>query len=314
MLVGGLKQTDERPKGRGLDPRERLQQARGLMTVAAVLILGLGAFVFRNGSKGSSTPAASASTGPGGPSSSSGSGGPPSSSAAHALQRLKLRVVRVVPHDTTGFTEGLVWSGGKLYESTGLYGTSSLREIEPATGKILRKIEIPPGFFAEGLALIGDRLIQLTWRQGTAFVYSRQRFERTGELHYTGEGWGLTFNGKELVMGDGSDQLTFRDPATLKVLRTISVHLDGAPVQQVNELEWVDGKIYSNVWQTDEILRIDPATGEVEAVVDASGLLTEEERAGTDVLNGIAYDPVERHFLITGKMWPKMFVVDFVNE
>jgi glutamine cyclotransferase len=229
-----------------------------------------------------------------------------------AAERLKVEVLSVRPHDPGGFTQGLVWSRGKLYESDGIYGSSSLREVDPATGEVRRRLNLPPGFFAEGLALVGERLIQLTWREGSAFVYSVASFERVAELHYQGEGWGLCYDGRRLVMSDGSDRLTFRDPRTLAVLGTVAVRLDGQPVAQLNELECVVGQVYANVWQTDEILRIDPASGRVTAVIAAGGLLSPEERARADVLNGIAYDAAKRTFLITGKLWPKLFEVRFV--
>jgi glutaminyl-peptide cyclotransferase len=165
--------------------------------------------------------------------------------------------------------------------------------------------------FGEGLALAGDRLIQLTWREHRAFVYGASGFDRLGEARYDGEGWGLAFDGARLWQSDGSDTLTVRDPRTLAVLERRQVTLDGRPRDYLNELEWVEGKLYANVWQSDDILRIDPATGKVEAVIDAASLLSPEERASTDVLNGIAYDPARKVFLITGKLWPKLFEVTF---
>jgi glutamine cyclotransferase len=228
-------------------------------------------------------------------------------------ERLAVKVLSVRPHDPHAFTQGLVWDRGKLYESDGLYGASSLREVDAATGEVRRRIDVPPGFFAEGLALAGDRLIQLTWREGSAFVYSRTSFERIAELHYRGEGWGLCFDGKRLVMSDGSDHLTFRDPRTFAVVGGVDVRLDGRPAMQLNELECVGREVYANVWQVDEILRIDPASGRVTAVIDAAGLLSPEERAVADVLNGIAYDAGKKTYLITGKLWPKLFEVAFVR-
>jgi len=153
--------------------------------------------------------------------------------------------------------------------------------------------------------------VQLTWREHKAYVYETARFERVGEANYDGEGWGLTFDGSRLWMSDGSDTLTIRDPKTLTPIERRRVTLDGHPRDYLNELEWVEGKLYANVWQSDDILRIDPASGKVEAVIDAGGLLTPEERASTDVLNGIAYDPARKVFLITGKLWPKLFEVTF---
>jgi glutamine cyclotransferase len=231
--------------------------------------------------------------------------------SADAPQRLKLKVVSVRPHDPGAFTQGLVWHDGTLFESTGLYGSSSLREVDPQTGKVKRSRVVPKEDFAEGLALVDDRLIQLTWKEQRALVYKQADFTPAGDLRYDGEGWGLCYDGRRLVMSNGSDRLFFRDPKTFALLGDVQVTLAGKPVWSLNELECVDGVVYANVWQEDDIVRIDPATGKVSAVIDASGLLTPEERRQTDVLNGIAWDPTAKTFLITGKMWPKMFEVKF---
>ncbi len=233
-------------------------------------------------------------------------------SASDAPERLKVKVLSTRPHDPEAFTQGLVLQGGTLYESTGLYGKSSLREVDPKTGAVRRKVAVPAEYFAEGLALVDDRLLQITWKEEKTLVYNRADFKPAGEFRYDGEGWGLCSDGARLVMSDGSNRLTFRDPKTFAVLSILDVTLAGKPANQLNELECVDGAIYANVWQTDDILRIDPRDGRVTAVVDASGLLTPEERGKTDVLNGIAWNPETRTFLITGKLWPKMFEVQFV--
>ncbi|MFY9823252.1 MAG: glutaminyl-peptide cyclotransferase [Thermoanaerobaculia bacterium] len=230
-------------------------------------------------------------------------------------ERLKVKVLATRHHDPAAFTQGLLVHAGSLYESTGLYGSSSLREVEPVSGAVKRKVVVPSEFFAEGLALVDDRLIQLTWKEQKALVYKLADFSRVGELRYEGEGWGLCWDGKRLVMTDGSDKLTFRDPKTLAFLGEVTVtRADrmGERVLELNELECVDGVVYANVWQTDDILRIDPKDGWVTAVIDASGLLTPEERQKVDVLNGIAWDPQRKIFLITGKLWPKLFEVTFV--
>jgi glutamine cyclotransferase len=233
-------------------------------------------------------------------------------SAPDAPERLKVKVLSTRPHDPEAFTQGLVLDGGTLYESTGINGQSSLREVDPKTGKVRRKLAVPAEYFAEGLALVDGRLIQLTWKEEKAFVYDRADFKPAGEFRYDGEGWGLCWDGSRLVMSNGSDRLTFRDPKTFAVLSILDVILAGQPVHQLNELECVDGAIYANVWQTDDILRIDPRDGRVTAVIDASGLLTAAERQKTDVLNGIAWNPATKTFLITGKLWPKVFEVQFV--
>ncbi|HYX24013.1 MAG TPA: glutaminyl-peptide cyclotransferase, partial [Thermoanaerobaculia bacterium] len=230
-------------------------------------------------------------------------------------ERLKVKVLVARHHDPAAFTQGLLVHGGSLYESTGLYGSSSLREVDPVSGVVKRKVDVPSQYFAEGLALVDDRLIQLTWKEHKALVYQLAGFAPAGELPYEGEGWGLCWDGKRLVMTDGSDKLIFRDPKTFAFLGEVTVTRGdrmGEQVLDLNELECVDGLVYANVWQRDEILRIDPKDGRVQAVIDASGLLTPEERQKADVLNGIAWDPQRKLFLITGKLWPKLFEVTFV--
>jgi len=240
---------------------------------------------------------------------------PPASSAA--VERLVPKVLAVHPHDPTCYTQGLLWQGGALYESCGQYGQSSLRRVDPASGEVRQRVAVPDADFAEGLALVGERLLQLTWREGVALVYDRKTLAKTGQFPYTGEGWGLCFDGRRLVMSDGSDRLTLRDPQTFAVIfgsGELKVTREGVPVERLNELECVGAAIYANVWQSDEILKIDPATGRVEASIDASGLLSPEERAKADVLNGIAWNPETRRFWITGKDWPKMFEVELVDR
>lgn len=229
-----------------------------------------------------------------------------------APERLKVKVLSTRPHDPAAFTQGLVLDGDTLFESTGLNGKSSLREVNPKTGVVKRKLDVPSEYFAEGLALVDGKLIQLTWQEEKAFVYNRSDFQKVGEFRYDGEGWGLCYDGTRLVMSDGSDHLTFRDPKTFAVQTILNVSRSGQPARELNELECVDGLVYANVWRTDEILRIDPKDGRVTGVIDASGLLTPEEKQKTDVLNGIAWNPKTKTFLITGKLWPKMFEVQFV--
>ena len=232
--------------------------------------------------------------------------------ALDAPERLIVKVLSTRPHEAGSYTQGLLLDGGSLFESTGLYGESSLREIDPQTGAVKRKVVVPQQYFAEGLALVGDRLVQLTWQEQKAFFYKLSDFTKAGEVRYDGEGWGLCWDGTRLVMSDGSDRLTFRDPKTFAVLGGVNVTLSGRLIDRLNELECVGGAIYANVWQTDDILRIDPASGKVTAVIDASGLLSPAEREKAEVLNGIAWDPAKKTFLITGKLWPKIFEVTFV--
>ncbi len=225
---------------------------------------------------------------------------------------LKVRVLRELPHDPSAFTQGLLLHEGWVYESTGHYGQSTLRRWSLTTGEVLQRVELGPGLFGEGLALVEGRLIQLTWRRGRAMVYDLASFRKLSAFEYAGEGWGLTFDGTAIVMSDGSDTLTFRDPESFRPLRHMRVSLRGRRLRNLNELEWASGSIYANVWMEDWIARIDPATGEVTGVIDASGLLTASERAKADVLNGIAHDQETGRFVITGKLWPKAFEVELV--
>lgn len=227
-------------------------------------------------------------------------------------QKLRAVVVASYPHDRTAFTQGLIWRDGLLYESTGLVGRSSLRKVDLTTGAVSRLVDVPAPYFAEGLADVGNRLFQLTWQHGRVFVYDKSTLNRVGEHGYDGEGWGLCHDGRALIMSNGSDALTVRSPGTFAVTRTVKVTEAGRPMGRLNELECVDGDVYANVWTTDTIVRIGMKTGQVSATIDASGLLTPAERLGTDVLNGIAYDPADKTFLITGKLWPKLFRVRFV--
>lgn len=228
------------------------------------------------------------------------------------------RVIRTLPHDTAAFTQGLVFDEAEnaLYESTGLYGQSTLRQLNPETGEVIRSIPLSANYFAEGLALVGDRLIQLTWQEQVALVYDRVTFEPIGTFPYPTEGWGLCYDGAELYMSDGSSSLFVRDPQTFELRRTIAVTAASAPVTQLNELECVESYVYANVWLTDQIVRIDKTNGQVTAIIDASGLLTPEERAqlgSGGTLNGIAFIPASQSFLITGKLFPKLFEVHFVT-
>jgi glutaminyl-peptide cyclotransferase len=222
--------------------------------------------------------------------------------------------IEVHPHDAGAFTEGLLLHEGWLFESTGLEGRSSLRRVSRSTGDVLQRIELPANEFGEGLALAGDRLIQLTYRNGLAHVYDLASFAQLDSFEYSGEGWGLCFDGRRLIMSDGSDRLTFRDPDTFAITGSVGVQEDGVSYARLNELECVAGEVFANVWLTDLILRIDPETGDVLTRVDASGLLSSREAVGVDVLNGIAHDPSTGRFLLTGKYWPKLFEVELDIE
>ena len=244
---------------------------------------------------------------------SSASAGRAAQKPAPKVQALRAQVVTSYPHDRMAFTQGLLLHQGMLYESTGLVGQSTLRQVELATGRVMRKIDVPPPIFAEGLALVGDQLIQLTWQNGRALVYDPRTFARQREFSYRGEGWGLCYDGREIVMSDGSANLTFRRAADFSVIRTQVVTMNGKPVDDLNELECAEGFVYANVWMVDQIVKIDPATGQVVGDIDARNLLSPLEQRGADaVLNGIAYDPADKTFLITGKLWPRLFRVKFV--
>ena len=228
-------------------------------------------------------------------------------------------VLNVYPHDAGAFTQGLLWDNGKLYESTGLYSESSLRRVDIESGEPMEVITLPPDYFAEGLERIGDRLVQLTWKSGNAFVYDFETFELLDTVEYQGEGWGLCYDGRYLFMSDGTAYLSVRDAETFALIFRGAVTLDGQviPPQLLNELECVGDSIYANAWNTDYIFVIDKFTGDISALIDASALLTEAEQdalARGSVLNGIAYNDESETFYLTGKKWRKLFEVVFVAQ
>ena len=227
------------------------------------------------------------------------------------------KVIATFPHDTSSFTQGLVFaSDGQLYESTGLEGESTLRRVDIATGQTLQKIDVPSQYFAEGLAMVGDELLQLTWRHKLGFVYDRKTFKQKRTFSYKTEGWGIAYDGtSSLVMSDGSDTLTFLDPKSLAVAKTLRVMDAGRPVSNLNELEWIEGEIWANIWMTDRIARISPNTGEVNAWIDLSSLYPVSQRVPpADVMNGIAYDKATRRIYITGKKWPRLYQITVSGE
>ena len=219
-------------------------------------------------------------------------------------------VVHTYPHDPKAYTQGLVYQDGYLYESTGLHGQSSLRRVELGTGKILKEVDLAPQFFGEGLALQGGRMFQLTWQSKTGFIYDLGTFDRIGKFSYFGEGWGLTFDGSSLIMSDGTDRLRYLDPQTQKPGRELKVKHGEQPLIYLNELEFIKGQIYANVYQTERIARIEPDSGRVVSWIDLGGLLKAEDRKKpVDVLNGIAYDAEHDRLFVTGKLWPKLFEI-----
>jgi glutamine cyclotransferase len=219
-------------------------------------------------------------------------------------------VVNAWPHDTDAFTQGLVFHEGVLLESSGLYGRSTLREVELRTGVVLRQVEVPAEYFAEGLAVLRGRLFQLTWESQKGFCYDLAGLRLEREFAYQGDSWGLTTDGRWMILSDGSDQLRFLDPDSFEVARRLRVRFQGWPLDRLNELEYIRGEIYANVWGTDFVVRIDPADGEVVGVIDFTGLLEAADRGiNTDVLNGIAYDAAGDRLFVTGKRWPRLFEV-----
>ena len=235
--------------------------------------------------------------------------------ASGPVQTYGYEVKHVYPHDPAAFTQGLIYRDRLLWESTGLNGESSLRKVELETGRVIKKVDVAAQFFAEGMTVFRGRVYQLTWQAQKGFIYDPETFQQLGEFAYTGEGWGLTHDNNYLIMSDGTNRIRFLDPATFETKRTINVSLDGRPVNELNELEYVKGEIYANVWQTDRVVRIEPQTGRVVGVIDLTGLLPPAERtASTDVLNGIAYDEATDRLFVTGKLWPKLFEIRLVKK
>ena len=220
------------------------------------------------------------------------------------------QIVHAYPHDPRAFTQGLVFVDGHLYESTGLNGRSSLRLVDLNTGRVLQKYDLPQQFFAEGLTDWGSTLIQLTWQAHKAFVYDRFTFTLLKTFSYGGEGWGITHDATHLIMSDGSSYLRVLDPKTFRPLRRLHVIDDGKPVEELNELEYVRGEIYANIWHSDRIARISPSTGRVLGWIDLRGIIDKNQLTDPDaVLNGIAYDAATNRLLVTGKLWPKLFEI-----
>jgi glutamine cyclotransferase len=272
-------------------------QTRGFswsLTSLAVLVLSVGAYLlFRT----DSTPVSADGEAP--------------AASSKLVEQLYPRVHARYPHDRRAFTQGLLWAHGRMFESTGLNGRSSLREVDLKSGEVLRRIDNDSSVFAEGLALVDRRLIQLTWREHKAYAWNLADFSQQKEFSYPTEGWGLCYDGHDLFMSDGSATLFVRDAQTFALKKQLTVTRNGEPQPMLNELECVEGKVFANVWQTDEIVRIDAKSGVVDGVIDGANLLGPSERSGVDVLNGIAYVPETGHFLVTGKLWPFVFEVTF---
>ena len=229
--------------------------------------------------------------------------------------QMTYEVIAEFPHDPSAFTQGLIYFDGYLYESTGLYGHSSLRKVDLETGEILQQRDLPPEYFGEGLTLWEDRLIQLSWRENTGFVYDLAGFSLLDTFYYPMEGWGLTHDGERLIMSDGTATLYFLDPESFQIVDTVTVAYLDEEIYQINELAFIRGEVFANIWLTDDIIRIDPQTGEVTGWIDMRGILPEELRTPeTDVLNGIAYDPEGDRLFVTGKLWPRVFEIRLVDR
>ncbi len=224
------------------------------------------------------------------------------------------RIINIYPHDNNAFTQGLVIEDGILYESTGLYGKSTLRKVELETGEIIQIHDLEDQYFGEGITIFEDRIIQLTWESHLGFVYKKDNFELIREFNYPTEGWGITHDGERLIMSDGSAKLYFLDPDTFEEIGRIQVYDSNGPVTKLNELEYVNGKVFANVWETDRIAKIEPITGEVIEWIDLKGLLSSKENDDADVLNGIAYDVENDRLFVTGKLWPKLFEIELKHE
>ncbi len=240
--------------------------------------------------------------------------------ATTPAQIFTYEIINTWPHDTGAFTQGLQFVDGELYESTGLKGKSSLRRVELNTGKVLQKIDVPPEYFAEGMTVFQGKIYQLTYQEHTGFIYDQKTFTKIGSWQYEGEGWGLTNDGTNLIMSNGSNKIMYIDPQKLTVVKTIEVKDEGFLVEDINELEYIKGQIYANIWQKDIIVIIDPATGNVTGRIELGGLLSPMERteridvlngiaADNRVLNGIATDDKEIRLFVTGKLWPKLFEI-----
>jgi glutamine cyclotransferase len=225
------------------------------------------------------------------------------------------RVVKTYPHDRNAFTQGLEYRDGFLYEGTGLVGRSALRKVKLETGQVLQSFDLPQPFFGEGITVLPQQIVQLTWQSQTGFIYDKANFRVLKSFSYPGEGWGMTNDGKQIYMSDGTSQMRVWDPVTFKEARRITVTDGGKPVTALNELEFVRGEIWANVWQTDRIARVSPADGRVLGWIDLTGILAQAERTTPDaVLNGIAYDSAGDRLFVTGKLWPKLFEIKLIPK
>ena len=242
--------------------------------------------------------------------------GPPTNAdEASNIPIYSYKIINTYPHNTDSFTQGLVFDKGILYESTGLNGRSAVQIVDLQTGEIVKSHKIADKYFGEGIAIVDNRIIQLTWRAQKGFVYDKKSFDVLNTFKYDTQGWGITYDGKYLIMSDGSNALQFIDPRTYKLRGKLEVYDGSRKVGKLNELEYIDGNIYANVWGTEKLAIINPKTGQVTAWIDLSGLLTKEDKKNRiDVLNGIAYNQEKQTLYVTGKLWPKLFEIEIVKD
>jgi glutamine cyclotransferase len=284
------KKSKKKPIKKELPPPRSSAKSRLLIVLAgAVIVLGaIGALWLRSGNRAVRVAA---------------------SNPLITAHKADYEVVNSIPHDSRAFLQGLVWHNG-FFESTGQFGRSSLRRVEYPTGKVLQRVDLDAQYFGEGLAMVDNRLIQLTWQSHRGFVYDRDTFKLMREFSYDTEGWGLTYDGKSLILSDGTSILTFLDPENFNPTRKLSVKIDGGALRDLNELEYIDGEIWANIWHTDQIARIDPASGQVKSYLDLAGILPDGERSDPEaVLNGIAYDAQNKRIYVSGKLWPRVFEI-----
>lgn len=316
----------------GLDVvASRRRRGPGLIAACSLLVLGVLAGACQksvskpgsrppvsntSGSQAAATSPASAAPAPAASNPSPAAPAPAPASKPEGIARYGYQLVHAFPHDPAAFTQGLLYENGMLYESTGLYGNSSLRRVILQAGQILNRVDFPEGIFAEGITIFGDRLYMLTWKSQKGYVFDPTSLKQLAEFGYVGEGWGLTHDERSLIMSNGTSTIRFLDPRTIAVQRTIEVTQDGKPVDQVNELEYVKGEIFANVWKTYTILRIDPSTGRVTGTIDCTGIFTPKPDADLedDVLNGIAYDAAGDRLFVTGKRWPMVWEIKLVKK
>lgn len=238
-----------------------------------------------------------------------------SPSGGQVIPVLTYKVIAVYPHDRNAFTQGLIYEDGLLYEGTGIYGRSTVRRVALFTGQVLASRDLPAQFFGEGITIFKHRIIQLTWQSGVGFVYDQESLELIRQFSYPTEGWGITHDGQRLIMSDGSSILYFLDPESFKEIGRIEVHDEHGPVWQLNELEYIQGEIYANIWRTDRLAKINPTNGQITAWINLEGLLSPQDRfIPVDVLNGIAFDQQSQHLLVTGKLWPKLFEIELIDK